>query len=151
MTTKMMTTKHDKRGGEAGAPANLTHNQLRNKRGMMVQQVAVVPGNNRHRGRCHCHTATLWRWVKRMTKTMTSKRNRRGREAGAPASLMQQLTKEKEGHDGVTSGGGARRRCNERGGRVAGALVNATPKKLRRGAQWRDKRGREVGALGNVT
>ncbi len=57
---------------------------------------------------------------------------------------------EKEGHNGATSGSGAGRRRNKRGGMVAGAPVNATPNKLTRGAQRRDKRGREVGASGNV-
>ena len=85
------------------------------------------------------------------TKTMTTKRNERGREAGAPANLKQQLTKEKEGRNGAMSGVGAGRRRNERGRRVAGVPVNAMPNKLTRGAQRRDKRGREVGALGNVT
>ncbi len=38
---------------------------------------------------------------------MTTKRDKRGWEAGAPANLTQQPTKEQEGRDGATSGGGA--------------------------------------------
>ncbi len=44
---------------------------------------------------------------KNNNKTMTTKCDERGREAGAPANLTQQPTKEQEGRDGATSGGGA--------------------------------------------
>jgi hypothetical protein len=82
---------------------------------------------------------------------MTIKHNKRGKKAGAPANLTQQLIKEIEGRNGAKSGRGAGQRRNKKGGGVAGASVNATPNKLTRGVQRCDKRGREVGASGSVT
>jgi hypothetical protein len=53
------------------------------------------------------HTTTSWQRGKMTTKLTTTKCNKRGREAGAPANLTQQPTKEQEGCDGATSGGSA--------------------------------------------
>jgi hypothetical protein len=63
-------------------------------------------------GRRHRRTATSWQWAKRTTKMMATKQDKRGREAGAPANLTQQPTKEQEGHEGATSGGGAGQRSS---------------------------------------
>jgi hypothetical protein len=52
----------------------------------------------------------LWQWVKTTTKTMTTKHDEKEREAGAPANLTQQPTKEQEGCDGATSASDAGQR-----------------------------------------
>jgi hypothetical protein len=123
---KTMTTKRDEREREAGAPANLTQQLTKEQEG----HDGTTSGGGAGQRSLLWSLSLPYRNVVAMgendTKTTTTKCNERGREAGVPANLTQQLTEEKEGRDGATSGGGAGWRHNERGGRVAGVPVNAT-------------------------
>ena len=100
----MMTTKRNKRGREAGAPANLTQQPTKEQEGLDGATSGGGAGRRLLSWSSLLPYATLWRWAKTTMKMTTTKHNKRGREAGAPANLMQQPTKEQEGREGATSG-----------------------------------------------
>ncbi len=137
-----MTTKRDKRGREAGAPANLTQQPTKEQEGrdnamsgggagqqlsswsssLPYPDVVVMGKNDNKNDDNKAQREGEGGWGPGQLDATTNQGKR-----GAPANLTHQLTEEKEGRNGATSGGGAGQRRNTRGRRVAGAMVNATP------------------------